>query len=554
MAHSTANRSSDRLRVVYSLPDGAQSGVLLRTALFRRLVAAEDIAWTFVSPLAADAEFAGEFAHDHVELRQWPAMREARWERLLLVLRQELWRRRIDNTTSRVFAQRLRWCAPLRYHVNRYVAPLLARIAGMERFLEWCDRRLASGGGWEPLLRDVRPHAVVLGSATVKPQETPLARAARRQRLPVFGVVPSWDNLTSKGLWARFDELAVWCESMRREAVELFGYSPANVVVTGPPPFDPHARPVTAADRARFFGERNLDPARRLLTYASVPKESCPFNRNYVELLAGLIRSDRLGDRCQLLVRMHPQDDPAQFHEVGRLPHVHVERAGGYSGEASGLTAILRFKPTGDDARRLTETLALSDVLINVTSTVTLEACGLDRPVVNIAFNLPADADFLDVGDYLKTRRTSPPSPNRERRTSRAAPTSWQPASEGRWSTRRSSRSPAAGCTSSSIRSATGGPPSAWPITSLASSADVADQRFFVPRQRRVSGTQRPPNLSRQRLYPAVIHGRTRTKPPGGATILRRAAAAPIRGILHGTSRRGALVTVRSAKILLYLS
>ncbi len=400
--------ANDRLRVLYSLPDGAQSGVLLRTALYRALVAAEDIEWTFVSPLAGDAEFAGEFAHEPVNLRPWPVVREARWERLLLVLRQELWRRRVDNMTSHVFAQRLRWCAALRYQVNRRVAPVLGRIPGMESFLDWCDRRLAGDGGWGPLLREVCPHAVVLGSATVKPQETPLARAARRQGLPVFGVVPSWDNLTSKGLWARFDELAVWCEGMRREAVELFGYSPDHVVVTGPPPFDPHFQPVTAADRARFFAERGLDPDRKLLTYASVPKESCPFNRNYVELLAGLIRDDRLGARCQLLVRMHPQDDPAQFESVGRLPHVHVERAGGYAGEASGLKAILRFKPTRDDARRLTETLALSDVLINVTSTVTLEACGLDRPVVNIAFNLPADADFLDVGDYLKTAHFAP--------------------------------------------------------------------------------------------------------------------------------------------------
>jgi hypothetical protein len=397
-----------RLRVVYSLPDGAQSGVLLRTALFRELTAADDIEWTFVSPMAADREFAGDFAHERAALRAWPTGRAAPADRLLLALRQELWRRRLDNATSEVFAQRLRWCAPLRYQVNRHVAPLLGRIAGMEGFLEWCDRRLATSGGWGPLLREVRPHAVVLGSATVKPQETPLARAARRQGLPVFGIVPSWDNLTSKGLWARFDQLAVWCESMRREAIELYGYSPHRVAVTGPVPFDLHAQPVTAADRARFFAERGLDPARKLLTYASVPKESCPFNRNYVELLAGLIREDRLGTPCQLLVRMHPQDDPDQFSNVGRLPHVHVERAGGYAGEASGLKAILRFKPSGDDARRLTETLAVSDVLLNVTSTVTLEACGLDTPVVNIAFNLPPGADFLDVGDYLKTAHFAP--------------------------------------------------------------------------------------------------------------------------------------------------
>lgn len=397
-------------RVVYSLPDGVQSSVLLRTRLLEELLAPGDYRWCFVSPLAAHASFAESFRRPGVELIAWPDPALSRFDRALQALWQEHAKEQAMIATSRIFARRSRFVSPWRHLTLRPLARALRWLPSSERWLEVCEGRLASDGRWGQILDEHDPVAVVLGSAAIKPAEAPLARAARRRGLPVFGVVPSWDNLTSKGARVRLcDELAVWCDRMRGEAQQLCGFDPQRITITGPPAFDSHFAPIAAADRQRFLSEAGLDPQRRLITYTSVTPAVCPFSVGYAELLANWIAAESLGPPCQLLVRLHPQDDFDAFSRLAQTPHVRVQRAGEYRGNATGHAAIYQFDPSDSDQRRLTLTLAASDVVVNIASTITLEACALDRPTVNIAFNLPGHQErFVNLADYYRLNHYQP--------------------------------------------------------------------------------------------------------------------------------------------------
>jgi hypothetical protein len=399
-----ASRSTHRRRILYSLPDGAQSSTLLRTELFEGLLAADDLEWTFVSPIAADPHFAEEFARRGCTLHHWPSVRPSLLDRQLFWLRQELWRARVDNESTSVYARRMRFTEPKRYHVHRRIARLTHHGQWIDRILNGLEAAFVSDGELGTLLDEAAPEVVVLGSAGIKPQDVPLGRAARRRRLPLLGVVPSWDNLTSKGpLQAKCDRLAVWCDQMSQEAVDLCGYRPDELVVTGPPQFDPHFEPAARDERARFFARIGLDPNLKLITYTSVPAGNCPFGTGFVELLAGLLSREMLGWECQLLVRLHPQDDFEAFEKLPQRANVRIERPGRYHGSASGQTSILKYNPTSDDTRHLTQTLRYSDVVVNIASTIALEACLLDRPVVNIAFNLDGSDGFIDLSEYYRT-------------------------------------------------------------------------------------------------------------------------------------------------------
>ncbi len=402
-------RETKRLPVLYSLPDGAQSSVLLRTALFDRLTSVDDLQWVFASPLAENAEFARVFERPGVRLVPWPGVELSFWERQIQMLRKERWRLRVGNATSEIFARRMRWMEPRRYHLHRRTARFGSWIPGFDGLLDGLDRHVLGDGGWGRLLDELQPVAVVFGSGGTKLQEGPLARAARRRGIPCFNIIPSWDNLTSKGpLCYQGQRLAVWCERMRREAVDLYGCRPDDVVVTGPPPFDPHASPPPPAERQRFLKELGLDPARRLITYTSVHPDACPFSIDFVAVLARLIESGRLPASCQLLVRLHPQDDHEAFAKLPTLPHVVLERPGRYHGHANRNRAIFEYDPSARDVRHLTETLAFSDVVINVASTITLEACALDRPVINLAYNLESQFKGFDIGDYYRLTHYRP--------------------------------------------------------------------------------------------------------------------------------------------------
>lgn len=398
-----------RRTIVWLLPDGAQSLVVLRTGLLARITADPSLRWVFVSPLADAPGFSSEFRRAGAEVEAWPAARPGFWDRQLHALRQEAWRASVDTATAAVFAERLRWSEPKRYRLHRPLARLVARAPGGRAVLEQAYRRLIGEGRWGRFFDQFQPQAVVLGSAGIKPQEAPAARVAWRRRVPMYGVVPSWDNLTAKGpLPFPCDRLSVWCESMQIEAAELFGYRPEQVDVAGPPSFDPHFRRLTADDRRRFIESLQFDPGKRLITYTGVPHENCPFGVQLVEMLAQMIRNHAFGFPAQLLVRLHPQDRFENYAALEGLPDVRIEKPGRYWGDATGQSALLRYYPTAEEVRRLTETLAFSDCLVNVASTITLEACALDRPTVNIAFNLGSQDDFLALSRYFDTTHFKP--------------------------------------------------------------------------------------------------------------------------------------------------
>ena len=101
-----------------------------------------------------------------------------------------------------------------------------------------------------------------------------------------------------------------------------------------------------------------------------------------------LIRAMREGAwpwPVQLLVRLHPRDDIAAYAEFNGEPHVFIEKPFRTTTAASG--DGLSIDVTVDNQQHLADTMRHSDVVVNVASTLAVEAAIVDTPVVNIAFD-----------------------------------------------------------------------------------------------------------------------------------------------------------------------
>jgi len=265
------------------------------------------------------------------------------------------------------------------------------RVISGPRLLGWMDRwetRRALGSPtaahYREWFEDIRPSLVFSPAPLMRDEWIPL-QAARAMGIRTALAVQSWDNLSSKArLPLPCDALLVWSPAMREEAQRLYPEIPAERIhIVGPPQFDYYYRPEYRMDRESFLKSLGGDPARPLVVYAGVTPGLMPEEHEIVAHLARDIREGRVKGRPQLLVRLHPKDDGNRYRELKKaFPEMMLTIPGRDSG-----ASITHWHPDEEDIRSLVNTVRHADVLINVASTMTIDAALMDRPVVNIRYH-----------------------------------------------------------------------------------------------------------------------------------------------------------------------
>jgi len=238
----------------------------------------------------------------------------------------------------------------------------------------------------------------------------PLLKIAHKRRIPVVCFVTSWDNLSCKGeLPLRMDKMIVWNKIMKGEAMDIYGYDSEDVFVSGAPQFDVYFRRDMMMPRDKFLEETGLDPKKRLITYCTGGQALTTYETvelETVRMLLQWIREHSFGDEFQLLIRLHPGASPERFLEL-RGKEVFIDVPG-----RSELW-VDDWDPEGADMVRLANILRSSDVVVNIASTITIDACCVDRPVINVAFDADRPrpywdsvARFYDFTHYKNVVRT----------------------------------------------------------------------------------------------------------------------------------------------------
>lgn len=377
--------------LLWVVPHGSSAGNVLRTGVLARLMAlVPDARVVLMTPLVADAAFTAEFAHPRIAFEPLPPHVPSGVEQRLLGMLQAHYLERRTTETVRIkmaaghvgTAMRFR---ALKARLGRALAPQAAE----GRWYDVADR-FVSDPSVDAVMTRWCPTLVAAATPGLMFAEIPVLRSAARHGIPTIAVDLSWDNLTNKLLpIRRLTRLVVWNSTMRREASELHGYDPADIDVAGPPQFDGYFRGEARSTRADFCRRVGVDPTRRLLTLTTIPAESYPRHDVVIDRLLEAIRSTALAEPCDLLVRVHPRDDLRRYDRYRGVPHVTVEKPFRESARAGDGHAV---DVTVDNTRHLADTMRHSDVVLNVASTIAIEAAIFDTPVVNIAFD-DRDAD-----------------------------------------------------------------------------------------------------------------------------------------------------------------
>jgi hypothetical protein len=358
-----------------------------------------------LSPLSAEPHFVEEFADDGVVLERMVSYEPGPLERRVIRILQEKFVRPMPTASMRVrvgraaraqseirYLDRLPLDAgggPAKRALLRALVDLPIGLSGWFALLD----RLTLGSLYADLFAQYRPNLVVTPTSGLYFSEGPLLARARRNAVPTMAIDLSWDHFTTKTAPLRpVGRMCVWNEQMRGEAVRLHGYSAERVFVTGVPQFDHYSDRAALGPRPDFLETIGAAPNARLVTLTTVPPILYPGHAACIERLLEARACGALGDRVELLVRVHQRDDKESYRRFEGIAGLHLEKPFRETISAEGSTV----DPSRADRLHLARTLFHSDVIVNVASTIALEAAIMDTPVVNIGFDMPVQKPYLD--------------------------------------------------------------------------------------------------------------------------------------------------------------
>jgi CDP-glycerol glycerophosphotransferase (TagB/SpsB family) len=210
--------------------------------------------------------------------------------------------------------------------------------------------------------------------------EVALMRLGRKNRVPVVGMAKSFDNLTSKAyLRVHPDSLIVPNQTGVTEATTLYNYPKEKIHVTGIPQYDVYVNPHLIIDRVEFLENIGLEASKKTILYAPAGDW---MNPNDHEVLAQILEWTTNGilPNTQVLLRLHPTYE-SRTQELDGHPNLHVERPGTHHGN------LKWYEFGAGDVQHLANSLAHSDVVINTGSTLMVESCIFNTPVITLGFD-----------------------------------------------------------------------------------------------------------------------------------------------------------------------
>ena len=237
------------------------------------------------------------------------------------------------------------------------------------------------------LLDDERPDVIIYSNMILGQMDC--LREARRRQIPLILDVPTWDQPTSKGpMTIRPDHAIAWSQEMKGDLVRLHNLKHDNVFVGGVLYFDSYFDRPPIESREDFFKRLGIDPEKKVINYCLSRAGSAPAAIAFIDRIYSIIRDGRLGYDCQLVVRANPLDNVKLVKQLAERKFVKLQLPKGRVNSKGA-----SWLPDADEAEDRIAALLYSDVLLMIQSTMILDGCCMDRPIINLAYDAGEKVD-----------------------------------------------------------------------------------------------------------------------------------------------------------------
>lgn len=220
-----------------------------------------------------------------------------------------------------------------------------------------------------------------------------LLREAYRYKIKTVAVILSWDNTSTRGMPGHIpDHVVAWTENMKKELIELNDVPAKNIFVGGVAHYDYYYSSDAFMEKDILFERMGLDKKKKLLFFVTKSPNGYAYNMDISRIILNTIHQKKLDFPAQLLVRVHPlhyrmNNGKFRFQNfLDQLRYLKKEYPELILNEPDIRSQNLNYSMPQEEIRLLCSILKHSDVVINMFSTINIEASIFDRPIVNVCF------------------------------------------------------------------------------------------------------------------------------------------------------------------------
>jgi len=233
---------------------------------------------------------------------------------------------------------------------------------------------------------------LLLGVGSVNSEsEAYMSWWAKKHDIPTVHIVGNYDNLSTKGYrGVSIERLLVWGPNMREDAIKLQGIQPKRITEIGSIRYNTAVKSPMPG-KAAFFNSIGLDPKKKTILFAGFIFES-----HYFEMLEVHRQLLRENANTQMILRVYPNKKLMKsiyieplLKYVDTMKDVYVSLADPHYKHGERGKEVMQI-----DEDELWPSLKWSDIIIQFYSTIALEACIFDKPVLNIY--------YPDISEYYE--------------------------------------------------------------------------------------------------------------------------------------------------------
>lgn len=294
--------------------------------------------------------------------------------------------------------------------VTYVLKEMMCASSGFARVMIGLENMVDAPDGHTEFFEKEKPDVVVTTSIGCFDHDAYIMREARKHGCKVASYVLSWDNTSVRGLGVNLsDVIMVWSDVMKRELVDYHGLPGDAIKVIGVPHYDFYHRMKKESDKGHLRSELGLPDGKRVIFLATKSPHAFLCNTDIARVICENIEKGGLPEDCYLVVRLHPLyykqkagSDTAV--EVERPEWEDLEKRFGASCLHLDYPRIIEsgigFFMPDPEIEKLASYLMCSNLVVNMFSTLNIEAGIFDVPTVNVAY----EYDHKKPRGYKKER------------------------------------------------------------------------------------------------------------------------------------------------------